>query len=87
MTGGNTISGKGFSDARYRELIAALIAARQQQGLSQLALAKKLRRKQQFVSRYEIGERRLDVVEFTDIARMLGCDPASLVATIAHIES
>jgi transcriptional regulator with XRE-family HTH domain len=73
---------KGFGDERYRRLIAALVEARQSAGLSQLALATVLGRHQQFVSRYETGERRLDVVEFIDIARGLGCDPVGLIAAV-----
>jgi transcriptional regulator with XRE-family HTH domain len=57
---------------RYRALIALLRSARQDAGLSQAALAQRLGRRQQFVSKYEGGERRLDVVEFVDIARELG---------------
>lgn len=67
--------GKGFGDARYRALIDLLVTARKNKGLSQAALAIELRRHQQFVSRYETGERRLDVVEFVDVARALGCQP------------
>lgn len=67
--------GKGFGDARYRALIDALVSARKDQRLSQAALAAKLNRHQQFVSRYETGERRLDVIEFVDVARALGCKP------------
>jgi transcriptional regulator with XRE-family HTH domain len=50
--------------------------------LSQQELAKRLGRHQQFVSRYETGERRLDVVEFVDIARVLGCDPGELANAV-----
>lgn len=85
MTGAASTTGKGFSDPRYRDLIGLLVEARQREGLSQGALAKRLGRHQQFVSRYEIGERRLDVVEFADIARSLGCDPAMLVGSIAPV--
>jgi len=74
---------KGFNEPRYRALIANLVEARRAAGLSQEALAEKLQHHQQFVSRYEIGERRLDVVEFTDIAAVLGLDAASLVAGLA----
>lgn len=68
------LSAKGNKahDPRYRELIDKLVAARKARGLSQEALAKLLGRHQQFVSRYETGERRLDAVEFVDIARQLG---------------
>lgn len=74
--------GKGFHDPRYRALIEQLVAARKEQGLSQLALAERLGRHQQFVSRYEIGERRLDIVEFVDIGRALGLDPTLLIAVL-----
>ena len=74
--------GKGFSDDRYRALIAALVDARKAKNLSQQQLANALGRHQQFVSRYELGERRLDVVEFCDVARALNLDPAPLVSNI-----
>ena len=36
--------------------------------------------RQQFVSKYEGGERRLDVIEFVDIAQQLGLDREALLA-------
>ena len=74
--------GKGFGDDRYRALIARLVQARKEAGLSQEGIAKRMGKHQQFVSRYETGERRLDVVEFCDIARLLGLDPAALIASV-----
>lgn len=73
---------KGFGDDRYRALVGVLLNARRQQGLSQAALAIALGRHQQFVSRYETGERRLDAVEFVDVARMLKVDPAQVIAEV-----
>src|SRR5688572_12050446 len=70
---------KGFHEERYRRLLDKLVAARKAANLSQVDLAQALGRKQPFVSRYETGERRLDVVEFTDIAATLKLDPAALV--------
>lgn len=61
-----------FQDSRYRELIGNLIDRRKKLGLSQAALAQLLATHQQFVSRYELGERRLDIVEFADVACALG---------------
>ncbi|MCF8710370.1 helix-turn-helix domain-containing protein [Rhizorhapis sp. SPR117] len=75
-------SGKGFNDPRYRALVGELIAERKRQGFSQQALANRLNRHQQFVSRYEIGERRLDIIEFVDIARALGLDTIELIRTL-----
>lgn len=83
MTTGRTSTTKGFQDERYRMLIGMLIAARKAAGLSQGALADLLHRHQQFVSRYETGERRLDVVEFVDIARALSIDPAAAVSNVS----
>jgi transcriptional regulator with XRE-family HTH domain len=73
---------KGFGDERYRLLIAKLIEARQAKGLTQQKLADMLERHQQFVSRYELGERRLDVVEFADVARALDLDAAALIGQV-----
>lgn len=73
---------KGFHDERYRALVGALVEARKAAGLTQGSLADRLNRHQQFVSRYETGERRLDVVEFIDIARALAIDPAAIVLTV-----
>ncbi len=80
MPAARTSKNKGFQDARYRDLIGTLVSARKRQGMSQEALAERLGRHQQFVSRYEIGERRLDVVEFADVAKALGEDVATLLA-------
>ncbi len=77
-----TATDKGFGDERYRALIAELIAARKERGWSQDSLATKLGRHQQFVSRYELGERRLDAVEFVDVARALDLDPSAIIAAV-----
>ena len=82
MTTGRTSTTKGFQDARYRLLIDGLVKARKDGGLSQEALAARINRHQQFVSRYESGERRLDAVEYVDIARALGLNPAPLIDAI-----
>ena len=37
---------------------------------------------QSFVSKYERGERRLDVVEFGEVARALGIDPLQLLRQV-----
>ena len=72
MDARQSAKGNKAHDPRYRDLIDRLVIARKERGLSQEALAKLLGRHQQFVSRYETGERRLDAVEFVDIARQLG---------------
>jgi transcriptional regulator with XRE-family HTH domain len=73
---------KGFQDRRYRQLVEVLVDQRRKLNLSQAALAQRLGKHQQFVSRYETGERRLDVVEFHDVAVALGLDAADLIRGI-----
>jgi transcriptional regulator with XRE-family HTH domain len=82
MAAKGTSGTKGFGDERYRALIGKLVDARKAQKLSQEALAERLGRHQQFVSRYEIGERRLDVVEFVDVGRALHLAIENLLLSI-----
>lgn len=70
---------KSLRSAEYARLVALLVAARQKAGIRQQALAKKLRKPQSFVAKYEGGERRLDVIEFIAIAEALGADPLKLL--------
>lgn len=64
-------------------MIELLIAAREKAGLTQQQLADRLDRSQSFVAKYEGGERRVDLIEFIDIARALDFDPARAVREIA----
>jgi transcriptional regulator with XRE-family HTH domain len=69
---------KSLKSAEYARLVEILVAVRQDAGVRQHALAKKLGRPQSFIAKYEGGERRIDVVEFIAIARALGADPLKL---------
>jgi transcriptional regulator with XRE-family HTH domain len=60
-----------------------LVEARQSAGLTQVALAKKLGRPQSFESKFEHGERRLDVIEFLDVTRAL-VDPHRVTSDLEH---
>lgn len=59
----------------HKKFRSLLIEARKQAELTQHELASRLKRPQSFVSKYERGERRLDVVEFGEVAKALGIDP------------
>lgn len=63
----------------YTQLRALLIEAREKAGLTQAEVATRLCRAQSFVSKYEQGERRLDVVDFIAVCECLGVDPAALL--------
>ncbi|WP_306154860.1 helix-turn-helix domain-containing protein [Roseovarius sp. MMSF_3281] len=63
-------------------LVRALVDARQNAGLSQQQLAAKIKRPQSFVARLESGERRIDVVEFTVLARVIGFDKNEVLSIV-----
>ena len=48
-------------------------------GITQVELAERLGKPQSFVSKVERGERRLDVIEFCQVAEALGHEPAKLL--------
>jgi transcriptional regulator with XRE-family HTH domain len=73
---------KSIYSQRHAKLCSLLIEARKSQGMTQAELAKLLDRNQSFVAKYEGGERRLDVVEFIDVALAIGEDPASIIKSI-----
>lgn len=63
-----------FSDV-HEEFRLMLVHARKKAGLTQVQLADLLLRPQSFVSKVERGERRLDVIEFFEVAEKIGFDP------------
>ena len=66
----------------YKIVGACLEAARTRAGVTQVELAKRLKKPQSFVSSYETGQRRIDVLELARIADALDLDPARLAAQI-----
>jgi transcriptional regulator with XRE-family HTH domain len=66
----------------YSKLRSLLIQAREAAGLTQAELAQRLRRAQSFISKYELGERRLDVAEFIAVCECLGIDAADLLRQV-----
>lgn len=70
---------KSTRTPRYQKLLERLKAARKDNGITQAALAKRLRKPQSFVSKYESGERRLDIAEYLEIAAALGIGEDALL--------
>lgn len=56
--------------------------ARKRSGLTQQQLARKLKKPQSFVSDYEAGQRRIDVLEFIQIAKTIGAAPGQLFRAV-----
>ena len=54
----------------YADFIGKLRKARLEAGLRQIDVAKKLKRTQSYVSRVEVGEQRLDILELKKFAEL-----------------
>jgi len=73
-----------WSDAQ-EALVAALVRARKGAGLSQAAVAQSLRCQQSLIARIESGERRIDLVEFVILCRVIGLDPTDVLSDVAPL--
>ncbi|QLY30409.1 helix-turn-helix transcriptional regulator [Nocardia huaxiensis] len=73
---------KSIYSAEYQRLCAVLRQLRQDAGLTQVEVAARLDVPQSFVSKYESGERRLDVIELRYVAEALGVTLGEVVARI-----
>lgn len=62
-------------DPRYLQFIERLIQIRDEKGVTQVELAKRLNKHQSYVSKIETLERRLDVIELVDWLEALNEDP------------
>ena len=58
----------------YCDFVGKLRKARLEAGLRQIDVAKKLKRTQSYVSRVEVGEQRLDILELQKFAKLYGKD-------------
>jgi transcriptional regulator with XRE-family HTH domain len=76
---------KSVFTPEYVQCAARIVELRKEAGLTQVELAQRLGRPQSYVSKYERGERRLDVVEFLAVTRALDTDAASLVAELERL--
>lgn len=72
----------GLHTDEHRRLVEALAMARRAAGVSQYELADRLNVDQSYVSKYESGRRRLDVVEFMRIVGALKADPNKIIASV-----
>lgn len=63
---------KAIYSAEQQLLCGLLRSYREQAGLRQVDVANQLELPQSFVSKYESGERRLDLIELRQVCRVLG---------------
>ena len=66
----------------YKVVGSSLAAVRRSAGVTQKELARRLRKPQSFVSDYERGQRRVDLIEFLLIVAALKVDPHKVFAEI-----
>lgn len=68
--------------AAYKHLLSQLVSARGNAGLSQAQLAQLLGKPASFVGKYELGERRLDVIEVLVLLKVMDEDAIELLRTL-----
>lgn len=73
---------KSIHSERYVRFLSVMTDARLKLGLSQRELAGLLKKPQSYVSKYERGERRLDVVEFMDLCKVLKLDACTVLRKV-----
>ena len=73
---------KSIHTERQERLRTLLKAARKKAGLTQDELTERMGAYKTFVSKYERGERQLDVIEFLAVAEALKLDPKVLIEQV-----
>jgi transcriptional regulator with XRE-family HTH domain len=74
---------KSIYTAEYAVFLRLLRETREAASFTQVQLAKRIRQSQSFVSKVEVGERRLDVIQLRTILHALG---TSLPAFVSDLE-
>lgn len=78
---------KSHADPASKRLLLSLLRRiRQDAGLRQADLAQRLCQPQSFVSKYESGERRLDVLELREVCKAVGISLAKFVRRLEEEE-
>ena len=71
----------------YQFLLSELVRLRQEAGLSQAGLAKLLGKPPSYVGKYELAERRLDIVETIVILKALKTDALATISAVSDLAS
>lgn len=73
---------KTIHSERHKKLRALLIAERKLASLTQTIVANRLGKPPSYVAKYEGGDRRLDILEFLDVASAIGFDPCKFIQSL-----
>jgi transcriptional regulator with XRE-family HTH domain len=74
---------KSLYSEQYQQLCAVLREFRRGAGLTQVEVAARLDVPQSFVSKYESGERRLDVIELRHVTEAIGTTLETVISRLA----
>jgi len=75
-----------LTDPTYILFRKMLAEKRVEKGFTQVQVADRLRLPQSYVSKYENGERRIDIAEFLHVARALGIHPVEFLQELLRRE-
>lgn len=78
-------SPKSIFDKRYKKLIEKLVDIRTSKNISQRELAKMANVSQCYIGRTETFERRLDLIEFIDLCRVLDLSDLDILNLVKGI--
>jgi transcriptional regulator with XRE-family HTH domain len=73
---------KSIHTREYGVLLRLLREARERSGITQVELAAKLRQSQSFVSKIELGDSRLDVIQLRTILAAIGVRLSDFIETL-----
>jgi transcriptional regulator with XRE-family HTH domain len=78
---------KGIYSKENQYFLDLMVQARLKMGVTQAELAQRLEKPQSFVSKYEKGERRLDVIEFVTVCKTLKVDARKIFNRVLRLTS
>ena len=67
---------------KYQKLIEQLIQSRKEAGLTQSDVAKRLKKPQSYISKIETCQRRLDVLELMELAKLYEVEVLQLLSVL-----
>jgi transcriptional regulator with XRE-family HTH domain len=74
-----------FDSPRHKALRDFLVERRKEAGLRQVDLAKRLKRRQDYISYVETGQKLVEVVELMEWAEAIGFDPRDGIKALSKI--
>ena len=74
-----------FDSPRHEALREFLVKKRKEADLRQVDLAKRLKRRQDYISYVETGQKLVEVVELMEWAEAIGFDPKDAIKALAKI--